>query len=221
MVECSGSHRSAVKYEKSMIKNIIFDLGNVLISWKPEEFLRKNGYKDEERETILNEIFRSPEWLSLDNGDLSLDEAVKRIAGVSSLKTAEIYSVFNLRTKILFPLDQNTKMLPALKKEGFRLFYLSNFPEDIFDEVHSKYEFFRFFEGGLISARARASKPDERIYRILLDRYSLIPEECLFIDDSHANASSAEMLGISVIHLSDQSTLKIKLQDFLGIAIQI
>jgi putative hydrolase of the HAD superfamily len=218
-VECSGSHRPALKYEESMIKNIIFDLGNVLISWQPEEYLRNIGYKDNERETILKEVFRSPEWLSLDNGDMGLDEAVRRIARRSSLQTAEIYSVFNLRTKILFPLDHNTKMLPALKKEGFRLYYLSNFPEDIFDEVHNKYEFFRNFEGGLISARAKASKPDERIYRILLDRYSLVPEESLFIDDSHANALSAEMLGISVIHLSDSSALKTKLQDFLGIVI--
>ena len=220
-MECSGSHGSAVKYEESMIKNIIFDLGNVLISWKPEEYLIKNGYEEQSRKTILSEVFRSPEWLALDNGDMSLDEAVKSIASTSSLETAEIYAVFNLRTKILFPLDQNTKMVPVLKKEGFRLYYLSNFPEDIFDEVYCKYEFFRFFEGGLISARAKASKPDKRIYRILLDRYSLIPEESLFIDDSHANALSAETFGISVIHLSDATSLKTNLQDFLGINLKI
>ncbi|MGD0583140.1 MAG: HAD family phosphatase [Bacteroidales bacterium] len=204
-----------------MIRNIIFDLGNVLISWKPEEYLIRNGYQEAARETILRDVFKSPEWLALDNGDMSLDEAVKRIALSSTLKIPEIYSVFDLRIKILHPIKENTKMVPALKERGFRLYYLSNFPEDIFDEVESRYDFFRYFDGGLISARAKASKPDEKIYRILIDRYSLIPGESLFIDDSHANALSAEMLGISVIHLSEPSTLKEKLEDLLGIAIPV
>jgi putative hydrolase of the HAD superfamily len=204
-----------------MIKNIIFDLGNVLISWKPEEYLINNGFTKDSRETILKEVFRSPEWLALDDGKISLEEAVNSIASTSSLKTGEIYSVFDLRTKILFPLEGNTKMLPGLRKEGFKLYYLSNFPEDIFDEVEGKYEFFRYFSGGLISARAKVSKPDERIYKILLDTYSLLPEESLFIDDTHANAISAETIGISVIHLSEPSALKEKLQDFLGISIPV
>lgn len=204
-----------------MIRNIIFDLGNVLISWKPEEYLIRNGYQEAARETILRDVFKSPEWLALDNGDMSLDEAVKRIALSSTLKIPEIYSVFDLRTKILHPITENTKMVPVLKEGGFRLYYLSNFPEDIFDEVESRYDFFRYFDGGLISARAKASKPDEKIYRILIDRYSLIPGESLFIDDSHANALSAEMLGISVIHLSEPSTLKEKLEDLLGIFIPV
>lgn len=204
-----------------MIKNIIFDLGNVLMSWKPEEYLVNNGFPKNSRETILNEVFRSPEWQALDDGRLSLEDAVNSIASTSSLKTGEIYSVFNLRTKILFPLEANTKMLPRLRKGGFDLYYLSNFPEDIFDEVEGKYDFFRYFSGGLISARAKVSKPDERIYKILIDTYELIPEESLFIDDTHANAISAEMLGISVIHLSEPSALKDKLQDFLGISLPV
>jgi epoxide hydrolase-like predicted phosphatase len=221
MVACSGINGSAIKYEKSMIRNIIFDLGNVLMSWKPEDYLINNGFERKSRETILREVFKSPEWLALDNGDITIDDAVNRISKTSSLKTDEIYSVFNLRTKILYPLENNTKIVPALKKEGFRLYYLSNFPEDIFDEVENKYDFFRFFDGGLISARARASKPDKKIYRILIDRYSLVPEESLFIDDLHANAISAGMLGISVIHLSEPSALREKLQEFLGVTITI
>ena len=200
-----------------MIKNIIFDLGNVLISWKPEDYLVENGYSEKERSVILEEVFRSREWLALDNGDITLDEAVKRISGRSGLKTGEIYSVFNLRTRILFPLSENTKILPVLKKEGFRLYYLSNFPGDIFDEVSSKYDFFRNFDGGLISARAKASKPDEKIYRQLFLHYSLLPEESLFIDDTHANVFSAGQLGVSVIHLSEPTLLKQKLEEFLGI----
>ena len=86
-----------------MITTIIFDLGNVLISWKPEEFFDKNGYDKTYKELVLKEVFKSNEWLQLDNGDFTLDEAVERIAENSTLKKDEIRAVFNLRTKIIFP----------------------------------------------------------------------------------------------------------------------
>jgi FMN phosphatase YigB (HAD superfamily) len=217
MVACSGSHRSALKHEKSMINNIIFDLGNVLLSWKPEEYLIKNGYDADLRATILNDVFKSPVWLQLDNGDIGLEEAVRTISLKSTLKTKEISDVFNLRTKIIFPLTCNTKLLPALKKQGFRLYYLSNFPDDIFDEVHMKYNFFTFFDGGLISARVNASKPDEKIFRILMKQFSLQPEKSLFIDDSETNTFAAKMTGMKVIHLKDFNELQGKLEKELGI----
>lgn len=203
-----------------MIKNIVFDLGNVLLSWKPEQFLIDNGYNASKRDQYLNEIFKSPEWLALDNGDMDTRTAINTISKKSSLETAEIFAVFNLRTRILSPLTDNAKLLPGLKKAGFRLYYLSNFPEDIFDEVFSSHSFFGIFDGGIISARAKASKPDERIYKILLEKYSILPEETLFIDDTHVNAEAAKKLGLSVIHLSDHSKLKELVEDFLGISIE-
>lgn len=132
----------------------------------------------------------------LDNGEISTQEAINAISKRSSLKKEEIDHIFNLRTDLLFPLDSNVKVLPGLKKRGFKLYYLSNFPLDIFDEVRSGYYFFKYFEGGLISAEAKISKPDARIYDILLKKYSLIPGECLFIDDLEANVNSARAFGM-------------------------
>jgi putative hydrolase of the HAD superfamily len=202
-----------------MISTIIFDLGNVLISWKPAEYFENNGYEKTRLETILNEVFHSPEWLMLDNGDLSLREAVDRIAAKSSLKKEEIRAIFDLRTKIIFPLHFNTKLLNGLKKHGFRLYFLSNFPDDIFDEIYHKYDFFRQFDGGEISARVNASKPDERIFRILMEKHSLDAAGCLFIDDSHKNTVSAELLGMKAIHLEEPGMLREKLEAVLGIII--
>jgi len=204
-----------------MIRNIIFDLGNVLLTWKPEEYLINNGYSEEERKLILDDVFRSSEWLALDNGDLTVGEAVERISARSSLKRGEIYAVFDLRTKILSPIARNTKMVPALKKAGFRVFYLSNFPADIFDEVVARYDFFEHFDGGFISAHARSSKPEEKIFRLLLETYSLKPEESLFIDDTHINAVSAGNIGISVIHLRDPRDLKTEIENLLGLKIEV
>lgn len=180
-----------------MIRNIIFDLGNVLISFRPSEYLDKNEYSEEHKAKILSDIFHAKEWLQLDNGDITLPEAIESIAENSSLSREEIAHIFNLRTDIMLPLDQNVSLLPELKKKGFRLYFLSNFPIDIFHEIKSGYYFFNYFDGGVISAEVRYSKPSSRIYEILLENYSLKSEECLFIDDLEVNVKAAEAIGMT------------------------
>jgi putative hydrolase of the HAD superfamily len=179
-----------------MIKNIVFDLGNVLISFKPSDFFDKRNYPETIKTKILSDIFASKEWGMLDNGEINTLEAINAIALKSSLKKEEIAHIFNLRTELLFPIDQNVKILPELKKQGYRLYYLSNFPIDIFDDVKTGYYFFKYFDGGVISAEVKFSKPDRRIYEIFLKKYSLIPEECLYIDDLEINVKAAEISGM-------------------------
>lgn len=179
-----------------MIKNIIFDLGNVLISFRPAEFFEKKNYPENIKTRILTDIFGSQEWRMLDNGEISTPEVIEAIALRSSLNKEEIAYVFSLRTELIYPLDKNVKLLPSLKSRGFRLFFLSNFPLDIFEEVKNGYYFFRYFDGGVISAEVKYSKPDRMIYEILINKYSLLPEECLFIDDLEINVRAAEDSGM-------------------------
>jgi glucose-1-phosphatase len=180
-----------------MVKNIIFDLGNVLISFRPSEYFDKQKYPETIKNTILSDIFSSKEWQQLDKGEISTQEAIEAIAKRSSLNEQEIAHIFNLRTDLIFPLDQNVRLLPELKKRGFRIYYLSNFPIDIFDEIRNGYYFFKYFNGGIISAEVKSTKPENRIYEILIEKYSLVPEECLFIDDIESNVKTAEVFGMS------------------------
>ena len=155
------------------------------------------------------DIFRSPEWLMLDNGTIEVKDAIERIEKRSPLKRAEIVSVFNNRSDIMFPLEDNVKMLPGLKKQGFRLYYLSNFPLDTFFEIKSRYSFFKYFDGGIISAEVKYSKPDPEIYRILLEKYDLKAGECLFIDDTEINIQTAESLGMKVYYTAGSDLLNL------------
>lgn len=179
-----------------MIKNIVFDLGNVLLSFKPSEYFDKKNYPESYKARILAEIFDSEEWQMLDRGEITTSAAIDLIASRSSLNKEEIAHIFNLRTELLFPLDENVRLLPGLKKQGFRLYFLSNFPLDLFDEVTSGYYFFKHFDGGLISAQAKFTKPHSSIYEVFLKKYSLIPYECLFIDDLEINVRGAENTGM-------------------------
>jgi putative hydrolase of the HAD superfamily len=180
-----------------MIRNIVFDPGNVLISFRPAAYLEKNNYPAALGQTILSDIFRSQEWLLLDNGELTPGEAIDRIAEKSSLRREEIALIFNKRTDIMFSLDYNVKLLPGLRKAGFRLYYLSNFPADIFDEVKRSYPLFEYFDGGIISADVRFSKPDPAIFNVFLKKYDLCADECFYIDDIEENVIVAKSIGMT------------------------
>jgi FMN phosphatase YigB (HAD superfamily) len=179
-----------------MIKNIVFDLGNVLISFKPSEFFDKKKYPENIKATILADIFASREWALLDNGEITTHEAINSISLRSFLNKEEIAHIFNLRSEIIFPLDSNVRILPELKKRGYRLYYLSNFPMDLFEGVKTGYYFFKYFDGGTISAEAKSSKPDDHIYEFFFQKHFLIPKECLFIDDMEGNVIAGEKFGM-------------------------
>lgn len=181
------------------IRNIIFDLGNVLISFNPREYLVKKEYPENIRNIIMNDIFNSREWKELDKGNITTQEAIESIAANSSLRKQEIELVFNFRTEIMFPLELNVRLLPGLKKRGFGLFYLSNFPLDTFEEIKNDYYFFTYFDGGIISSEVKVAKPDPRIYEILLEKYLLQPQDSLFIDDIEANVLAAVSIGMNGI----------------------
>lgn len=200
-----------------MIRNIVFDLGNVLISFRPAEYLEKQNYPAKIRNTILTDIFGSGEWLLLDNGNISLEEAIDSIAKKSSLKREEIAFIFNKRTEIMFPLENNIRLLPGLKKQGFKLYYLSNFPLDIFDEIKNGYFFFKYFDGGLISAEVNCSKPDVWIFKVFLEKYNLKPEECCYIDDIIINVKTALTTGMQGYCTSGSADISVDLRNLLSV----
>jgi HAD superfamily hydrolase (TIGR01509 family) len=199
-----------------MIRNIIFDLGNVLLSWKPSEYLQKQNYSEQKTTIILNDIFRSEEWWHLDNGDMTTRQAIDKIALKSTLEREEITLVFKKRMEILYPLEGNVKLLPLLKKRGINLYFLSNFPKDLFEEVLRVHDFFKYFDGGIISSHMRLSKPDIRIYIALLDKYHLRPDETLFFDDLIINVLGARESGITAIHLDHPEKLSEYIENIIG-----
>jgi FMN phosphatase YigB (HAD superfamily) len=199
-----------------MIKNIVFDLGNVLINFRPSKYFEDKGYPETIISKIVADIFGSTEWLLLDNGDISTPEAIESLSRKSSLLKEEIAHIFNLRTDMMFPLDQNVRLLPELKKQGYRLYFLSNFPLDIFEEIKTGYFFFGYFDGGVISSEVKFSKPDRRIYENLLEKYFLTASESLFIDDIEINVRSAEELGMKGLITYGSEDISKELMAVLG-----
>ena len=197
------------------IKNIVFDVGNVLISFRPGEFHSNRGVSEEKTALYLNDIYHSKEWQMIDRGVMTVPEAIKSIAGKSSLTEQEIAAIFDLLEEVLFPLDENGKLLKGLKKAGYRLYYLSNFPQEMFERVRKKNGFFSNFDGGILSATVRMLKPEPEIYRELIREYALTPAETLFIDDLLHNIEAARAEGFLTLYLPDHTRLREELLRFL------
>ena len=192
------------------MKNIIFDIGNVLLEFKPFEFLLKH-YDEKTMEDLMVIIFSSDEWIEMDLGTMSVQEVKSRFIDRNPHYEKEIHYVLDHWSEMLTPLLENVKFVKILKDQGYKLYLLSNFPLNAFKDVFNKYDFFRYFDGMIISAYEHVIKPDEKIYNLLLERYNLNPDECLFIDDMAANTLAAKEQGIHTITLS----YNVKLEDEL------
>ena len=181
-----------------MIKNIIFDLGNVIINYNQDNIINHFTDKPEEKEYIMEKIFKSPEWMKIDLGEISLDEAATLVNERENYKYKDLTNDFWINWFKTQPINEDTVNLARrLKEKGYNLFVLSNMGDACY-EYFSTQDFFKLCNGIVISAKEHVKKPDERIFNTLLGRYNLIAEECLFIDDDDTNRSyeTANRLGI-------------------------
>ena len=159
-----------------MIKNVIFDLGRVLINFDPETYLKELGLNSDDRKIYLNDIFKGSEWLDLDRGVIDEEQAIETIVAKGRIKEREVRKVLDERIHFFTELSLNSPLVKKIKDKGYKLYILSNFPKIPFEILFKKYEFFRNFDGGVISYEEGVNviKPDSRIYDILLSRYNLL-----------------------------------------------
>ncbi|WP_300358110.1 HAD-IA family hydrolase [Fusobacterium sp.] len=190
-----------------MIKNIVFDLGNVLIAFKPEKFIEEN-VSEKYREEFYKIVFKGQEWLDLDRGVLEYDEAIKIFSSRLPECSSAIKKLFdNYILDTLEPISKNIELLKILKKK-YKLYILSNFHYPVFDFVFKNWEFFKYFDGKVVSGHCNLLKPEKEIYSLLCSSYSLVPNETIFIDDTKANIEMAKNLGINTIHLTSYESLE-------------
>ncbi len=195
-----------------MIRNVIFDLGNVLISFRPKELLSRVIKNADRISEFISKVTSSKTWLKLDQGTISLlharDIFLKKYPEEEMLLTY----FFNNWRDLFAPIPKNIEILKKLKNSGYKTFVLSNFVKEPFEYVTSKFDFFQFFDGMVISCKENAIKPEKEIYEILLRKFELIPDECLFIDDVQSFCLGAEKLGINTIQLKSGMDLSSELQ---------
>ena len=181
-----------------MIKNIIFDLGNVIINYNQKQIINSFTQKEDEIKYIYDEIFHAPEWELMDLGNITNDEAIEVINKRNEFKYEKLTKDFLHEWYKKQTINREiVEIAKKLKRNGYKLFVLSNMANLTY-EYFKNDEFFSLCSGIVISAHEHVKKPDEKVYELLLDRYHLTVAECLFIDDepSEENYKTANKMGI-------------------------
>lgn len=196
-----------------MIKNIVFDIGNVLLNFLPEKYLVEKYTDEKIVEKLYTEIFKSKEWIDLDRGTLTKQEAVERIINRNPEYAESIQRCMEEWHDILTPIDESVALLKLISEKNYKSYMLSNFHLVAFEHVYEKFDFFKLFDGGIISYREKLVKPELDIYKRLVEEYSIRPEESLFIDDMEVNIRGAEKLGFHVVLFKNSEQLKTSLYE--------
>ncbi len=183
--------------EKQKITAVIFDMGQVLIHWTPFAVTEHLGLPKEDMDLLLKEMFNTVEWISLDHGTLTREQAVERVKKriPERLWPAVEETVFGWWKQPLKPIAGMADLVRELKQKGYGLYVLSNAGTDLRDY------FFRIpgaecFDGILVSAEEKLIKPIPAIYQRLAEKFNLDLGKCVFIDDSPANIEVAIQIGL-------------------------
>ena len=179
-----------------MIKNIVFDMGNVIIRFDPDAFIDRFGVSEEDHKTLLREIFRSPEWVMMDRGVLTDEQAADVLCPRLPERLRETArKLIALWDRPIYEVEGMCPLIEELKGLGCGIYLLSNAScrqPDYWQRVPAS----RFFDGTLISYAVKLVKPMPEIYEKFFDTFSLRREECFFIDDSPANVEASIYVGM-------------------------
>ncbi len=197
-----------------MITNIIFDLGNVLLKFHPSEFLLRFTDDVEYIDQFVPKIFRSTTWMELDRGTISVEDAKNRFISQNPNEEEFLTVFFNRWMEMLTPIEKNVEILKAVRALGYKTYILSNYIKEAYTFIEQKYNLFTLFDGQIISGFEKTIKPEKAIYLELLNRFHLIPEESLFIDDVLFYLKPAKKLGMKVIWNKPETDLREELRKF-------
>lgn len=195
-----------------MIKNIIFDFGNVLVEYNIKEFMLKKGMSPDMIKRLLKASIMGPYWDEFDRGALTEDEAFEGFLSIDPEIGEELHTVFDNITGMLLKRDFAIPWVKELKAAGYNVYYLSNYSKKAYVECADSIEFIEYMDGGIMSHQELMVKPNPDIYKLLVDRYNLIPEECVFIDDTPENVAVAKKLGMEGIVFTTQVEAILELQ---------
>lgn len=177
-----------------MIRNIIFDMGNVLRDFAPMRCIHPYVNEENDAALIRDEMFGKEEWRLLDLGDITYDEAVARCKQRLPERLHEVLDEIIAHWHEYMPADARMlELVKKLKANGYKLFLLSN-ASVRFAVYKESFEALSYFDGAIVSAFYHTLKPEEKIYHILFDTYQLNPKECFFIDDNPDNVEGGRRL---------------------------
>ncbi len=194
-----------------MIKNLVFDLGNVLVTFKPKEYLKRLGFSETETDRLVKLIFKDKRWNEFDRGTITIEEYISELKAENPDDAENFDKIFceNWVENMFQPKEDEIFFLKTLSNR-YNIYILSNVSEYVFSYIE-KMDFFEYVSGGTYSYKLGICKPEPCIYKEFLKEHYLEPEECLFLDDLPKNIQVAKKFGIHgiVYHDNIQEIIRI------------
>ncbi|HWV74306.1 MAG TPA: HAD family phosphatase [Pseudosphingobacterium sp.] len=189
-------------------KNIIFDFGGVLVDWNPKYLYKKLIENKAEMEEFLEHVCTS-DWNEQQDEGRTLREGTDYLIARYPEKAALIEAYYSRWEEMLAgPIEGTVNILQQLKNAGtYGLYGLTNWSTETFPIALARFDFFSLFDGIVVSGAERIRKPNPAFYQLLLSRYNLLANECLFIDDNRRNTDAAIKLGIPSITFENPEQL--------------
>ena len=178
-----------------MIRNIVFDIGNVLTNFRWKEFLQDKGFDLGMIERIARASVESPYWKEIDRGEWSEELVLEKFISMDPEIESELRTAYANVHGMVTPREYAIPWINALKGKGYRVYYLSNFSYKAYVDCADALDFIPYMDGGILSYRDKVVKPEPAIYQLLLERYGLKADECVFLDDTEMNVEGAKEQG--------------------------
>jgi putative hydrolase of the HAD superfamily len=194
--------------------NIVFDLGGVVFNWQPQQLIQSVFDDSATQDLVRAEIFEHADWIALDKGTITLDQAVVRGAKRTGLLRADVERVLNEVPRSLTPIEETIDLLRSIVETDNRFFVLSNMHIASFAHLEKEYDIWDMFDGIVISSRIKKVKPEIEIYEHLLGEYNLDASETVFIDDTDENLVAANSIGIQTINFLNAAQCRRALVEF-------
>lgn len=186
-----------------MIKNVIFDLGRVLINWDPVKFGMDYTNDPQLQSKIGTQLFTHRDWHLLDKGEFSEEEHTLRVSERLDLPVEVVRDIIYKGRQTMSLKEETYKELKRLSS-SYNLYCISNMSLISWEVVKEQHSFVNYFKDIVISAEVKIIKPEKEIFEYSLKKFKINPEESIFIDDLPENIKSAGSFGISGI-LFDES----------------
>lgn len=205
-----------------MIKNIVFDMGKVLVNYEADRVCRAFMEDSEDRKKVCTAVFVSPEWILLDLGVITEETAIARMTARLPEERLKAYArqcLAHWHEYNMWPIEGMGELVKLLKDRGFGIYLCSNASLRLLSCYKEVIPAIEYFDGVLFSADVRYLKPQKDIYLSLFDRFDLKPEECFFIDDMQENINGAADCGMDGYCFSDGDVERLTgfLKDLLDI----
>lgn len=179
-------------------KAIIFDIGNVVLEWQPEHVLQ-SVFSVSNMPMMMEQTFLSPEWSAYDQGLISTKDLKEQLADKLECSNTAMEALLQNVVIALRPIPEMIELLTKLKALGYPIYALTNMPSDIFRSLLEEHPFWQLFDDIVVSSHIKLAKPDPEIFEFILAKHQLKAAECIFLDDSKANVTSAKALGFTTI----------------------